>query len=60
MVIRVFSRQLNLPINITRSYCPQLLNVGSMLAHHLRRWPNIEPTLGKRLVFAGRGFPETH
>ena len=27
--------------------------VGSMLTHRLRRWPNIEPTLGERLVFAG-------
>ena len=24
-----------------------------MLAHRLRRWPNISPTLGQRLVFAG-------
>ena len=23
-----------------------------MLAHRLRRWPNIEPALGQRLVFA--------
>ena len=28
-------------------------NGGSMLAHRLRRWPNIDPTLGQRLVFAG-------
>ena len=28
-------------------------NVGSMLADRLRRRPNIEPTLGQRLVFAG-------
>ena len=27
-------------------------NVGTMLAHRLRRWPNIVPTLGERLVFA--------
>ena len=27
--------------------------VGSMLAHRLRRWSNIEPTLGECLVFAG-------
>ena len=26
-----------------------------MLAHRLRRWPNIVPTLAERLVFAGRG-----
>ena len=25
--------------------------VRSMLAHHLRRWPNIDPTMGYRLVF---------
>ena len=30
--------------------CP---NVGLMLAHRLRRWTNISPTLGQRLVFAG-------
>ena len=24
-----------------------------MVAHSLRRWPNIVPTLGERLVFAG-------
>ena len=24
-----------------------------MLAHRLRRWPNSEPALGERLVFAG-------
>ena len=28
-------------------------NVASMLAHRLRRWPNIEATLGECLVFAG-------
>ena len=28
-------------------------NVESMLAHRLRRWPNTDPTLGQRLVFAG-------
>ena len=26
--------------------------VGSMLAHRLRRWPNIEPTMGQCPVFA--------
>ena len=25
-------------------------NIGSMLAHRLRRWPNIERALGERLV----------
>ena len=25
-------------------------NAGSMLTHRLRGWPNIEPTLGERLV----------
>ena len=28
-------------------------NVGLMLGHRLRRWPNIDPPFGKRLVFAG-------
>ena len=28
-------------------------NVGLMLVHRLRRWANIKPTLGQRLVFAG-------
>ena len=28
-------------------------NVVSMLAHHLRLWPDIETALGERLVFAG-------
>ena len=29
------------------------LNVGLLLAHRLRRWPNSKPTLGQRLMFAG-------
>ena len=29
-------------------------NVCSMLVHHLRRWPNITPTQGECLVFAGQ------
>ena len=28
-------------------------NVGSMLCHRLRHWPNIEPALGQCIVFAG-------
>ena len=28
-------------------------NVGLMLSHRLRRWPNIKPTLVKRPPFAG-------
>ena len=28
-------------------------DVSTMLAHRLRRWPNIVPTLSERLVFAG-------
>ena len=28
-------------------------NVGTMLAHRLRRWPNIVPTLTERFLFAG-------
>ena len=31
-------------------------NVDLMWAHHLRCWPNIEPTLGELLVFAGEWF----
>ena len=29
-----------------------------MLTHRLRRWPNSVPTLGERLVFAGRTRPD--
>ena len=32
-------------------------NVGTMLAHRLRRWPNIAPRLGGCLVFAGMTPP---
>ena len=28
-------------------------NAGLMLAHRLRRWANINPALGQRVVFAG-------
>ena len=28
-------------------------NVGLLLAHRLRRWPNSKPALDQRLVFAG-------
>ena len=31
----------------------RLPNVGSVLVQRRRRWANIEPTLGERLVFAG-------
>ena len=27
-----------------------------MLAHRLRRWPNINPTIGQRLVFATTAY----
>ena len=30
-----------------------IVYVGLVLDHHLRRWPNSNPTLGQRLVFAG-------
>ena len=30
-------------------------NVVSMLAHRLRRWPNIDTTLGECLVLVGMG-----
>ena len=30
-----------------------LNNVDTMLAHRLRRWPNIVPALGERLMLAG-------
>ena len=38
------------PANTRRS-----ANVGTLLAYRLRRWANIIPTLGERLVFAGKG-----
>ena len=31
----------------------RLSNVGLMLAHRLRRWANISPTLDQRVIFAG-------
>ena len=31
-------------------------NAVLMLAHRLRRWPNIETALGESLVFAGLTF----
>ena len=31
----------------------RLPNARLMLAHCIRRWPNINPALGKRFVFAG-------
>ena len=31
-------------------------NAVSMLAHRIRRWPNIETALGECLVFAGRAI----
>ena len=30
-----------------------------MLVHHLRRWPNIKPTLVQYIVFAGKGVNRT-
>ena len=39
------------PVNMRRSP-----NVDLMLAHRLRRWPNIKSTLGKRFVFAGQAI----
>ena len=27
--------------------------IRSMLVHHLRRWPNIDPTIGERHMLAG-------
>ena len=30
-----------------------------MLVHRLRRWPNIEPTMGQCIVFAGFNEPST-
>ena len=46
-------REQNLPANKRRSP-----NTGLMLAHRLRRWSNINPALGERLVFAG--LPTVH
>ena len=31
-------------------------NVGLMLVHRLRHWPNIKPTLSERLVIAGKCY----
>ena len=39
----------NIPSNTIHS-----TNVGLMLGHRLRRWPNIKPTLGECILFAGR------
>ena len=36
------------PENMSR-----LPSVALLLAHSLRRWPNSEPTLAQRLMFAG-------
>ena len=35
-----------------RQASQQARGVGPMLAHRLRRWPNIRPTLGQRPMFA--------
>ena len=43
------------PTNTKRS-----ANVGTMLAHRLRRWSNTVPTLAERLVFAGWTMPVWH
>ena len=44
-----FILRLNMNVSDTRYYA----SVVSMLTHRLRRWPNIESTLGERFVFAG-------
>ena len=41
-----------LPIRTQPTRTRRLTNVGLMLVHHLRRWPNIKPALVKRLVSA--------
>ena len=33
-----------------------LHDVGATLAHHLRRWPSIKPTLAQRLMSAGMSY----
>ena len=38
---------MHIPANMIR--CP---NVGLLLAHRLRRWPNSKPMLGQRVMFA--------
>ena len=49
--------QSKLPSQQTRDIEPMLgqccINVGPMLVHRLRRWPNIGPTLAQCNVFAG-------
>ena len=32
----------------------RLSNIGLLLAHRLRRWPNSKPALAQRLMFAWR------
>ena len=50
-VVRVkTAHRLNILYPANTGHCPC---VGSMLAHRLRRWPNIEPTHGQCPVFAG-------
>ena len=41
-----------LPIRTQPTRTRRLTNVGLMLVHRLRRWPNIKPALVKRLVSA--------
>ena len=44
-------------IGVQCHICPEntihLINCGLMLAHSLRRWPNIKPLLVQCLMFAG-------
>ena len=40
-------------INSQQTPSTRLPNAGLVLAHRLRRWPNIKLALGERLVFAG-------
>ena len=39
---------------------PRSSNVGSMLGQRRRRWANIEPILGERLVFSGSPAEHIH
>ena len=48
ILYRAYTSKTTFPANTKRSP-----NAGLMLAHYLRRWTNISPALGQRLVFTG-------
>ena len=50
-IVDLMNKNSRNPANTRRSP-----NDGTMLANRPRRWPNIVPTLGERLVFAGNSM----